>query len=77
VKTTTTAAAGGTGGVGIGVLIVWLVGYLGVEMTAEVGAIVGGLATAAGGAIGAYGLVGIAKRIWRGAPPPPPGPPSF
>jgi len=60
-------ATGATGGVGIGVLVVWLVGFAGLEMTAEVGAIIGGLATGAGAAVAAYGLTGIVKRILWGA----------
>lgn len=73
-RTTATAAVGGSGGIGIGVIFVWLAGYFGVEMTAEVGATIGGLAATAGGAIGAYGLVGIARRILWGATPPSPPP---
>ncbi len=63
-------AAGAGGGVGIGVLVVWLAGYAGLTMTAEVGAIIGGAATSAGAAVATYGLVGIARRILWGAPKP-------
>lgn len=65
--TTTTAATAG-GGLGLGVLVVWLAGYSGLDMSAEVGAILGGLATGLGAAIATYGLVGIARRILFGAP---------
>ena len=59
---------GGGSGIGLGVLIVWLVGYLGVAMPSEVAAVVGSLTVGAGAAIGSYGVKGCMRRLWNGRP---------
>ena len=60
-------ATGGGGGLGIGVLIVWLLGHFGVQdITAEVGTVIGGLALSGGAAIGTYGIFGCCNKILFG-----------
>jgi hypothetical protein len=59
-----TAAGGGS--VGLGVLIVWLAGHYGIDMSAEVGTMIGGFAGALGGAIASVGLVGIGRTLLFG-----------
>jgi hypothetical protein len=64
--------AGGSS-VGLGVFFVWLAGHYGIDMSAEVGTIVGGFAAALGGAIASVGLVGIGRTLLygrRGTEPP-------
>jgi hypothetical protein len=60
-------AAAGTGGGGLGVLVVWLLGHFGVDVSAEIGALI---ATGVAGFVlfvGRNGLVGLAHLIWRGS----------
>ncbi len=59
---------GGGSGIGLGVLIVWLVGYFGVAVPDEVAAVVGSLAVGAGAAVGNYGVKGCFVRLWNGRP---------
>jgi hypothetical protein len=64
------AAVGGGGGSGFGVLAVWLSGHFGLDMSAEVGVFVGGLAVTLGGAVGAFGILGCCQRLLHGPPKP-------
>lgn len=57
---------GGGSGTGIGILIVWLVGYWGVAIPVEVGVVIGSLALSLGAGIGQYGIVGCWERLWFG-----------
>jgi uncharacterized membrane protein YfcA len=61
------AVVGGGSGIGGGVLIVWLLGYFGVDISNEVAATIAGLV--AGGVlfIGRNGVKGTIGRIWKGA----------
>lgn len=59
-----TAAGGGS--VGFGVLLVWLAGHYGIDMSAEVGTMIGGFAAALGGAIASVGLIGIGRTLLFG-----------
>lgn len=61
VKAVAATSSIGVGGGGIGVLVVWLCGYLGLSISAEVGAVIGGACLGAGAAIGTYGLVGCLR----------------
>jgi hypothetical protein len=56
----------GGGSVGFGVLLVWLAGHYGIDMSAEVGTILGGFAGALGGAVASVGLVGIGRTLLFG-----------
>ncbi len=56
----------GSGSVGFGVVLVWLAGHYGVDMSAEVGTILGGLAAALGGAVASVGIVGIGRTLLYG-----------
>lgn len=56
--------AGGT--IGPGVLVVWLLGHFGVNMSAEVGTVIGGAAAALLLFVGRNGLLGVWRRVWRG-----------
>lgn len=60
----------GTSGASAGILIVWIVGLFGVDMTAEVGAAIAALMAAVVLALGRGGLIGIKDAIlygWRKA----------
>jgi hypothetical protein len=59
------AVAGGT--TGAGVLVVWLLGYFGVALSAEVGAAIAGGAATVLLVIGRRGIKGTLQRVWRGA----------
>ena len=63
-KNPNAAAAGGT--IAPGVLVVWLLGHFGVDMSAEVGTVIGGLAAAALLFVGREGIRGAFRRVWRG-----------
>ena len=56
----------GGGSVGFGVLLVWLAGHYGIDMSAEIGTILGGFAAALGGAVASVGIVGIGKTLLYG-----------
>lgn len=58
-------AAGGT--VGVSVLLIWIAGLLGVDLSAEVAAALTGLLTVVVLAVGRDGIRGIARRVWRGS----------
>lgn len=58
------AVAGSTTGAGIGV--VWLLGYAGVDLTPELGALIAGGATTAALFLGRHGIRGFLRMIWRG-----------
>jgi hypothetical protein len=57
--------AGGT--TGAGVLVVWLLGHFGVNLSAEVGAVIAGGAATVLLVIGRRGIKGTLQRIWSGA----------
>lgn len=57
--------AGGT--TGVGVLVVWLLGYFGVDISAEVGAAIAGGAATVLLVIGRRGIKGTLQRIWSGS----------
>jgi hypothetical protein len=59
------AVAGGT--TGVGVLVVWLLGYLGIDLSAELGAAIAGGAATVLLVIGRRGIKGTLQRVWRGA----------
>jgi hypothetical protein len=59
------AVAGGT--TGAGVLVVWLLGYFGVDLSAELGAAIAGGAATVLLVIGRRGIKGTLQRVWRGA----------
>jgi hypothetical protein len=54
---------GGSSGLGVGVLIVWLAGYFGLAISAEVATVIGGFVVVLGAAIGSYGIVGCWQRV--------------
>lgn len=56
-----------TGSGGVGVFVVWLLGYLGVDISAEIGALIATGAAATALFIGRKGLVGVARILWRGS----------
>jgi hypothetical protein len=58
------AAAGGT--TTVSVLVVWLAGYLGLNLSAELGAVIAGGATTLILLFGRVGLRGILGLIWHG-----------
>ncbi len=67
-----TVAAGSSG---VGVLVVWLLGYFGVDLTAELGAVIAGALSSVVLWIGRDGIKGVLGRIWKGDkkdPEPPP-----
>lgn len=51
------------------VLIVWLAGYFGLDLSAEAGALVAGGIIATALFVGRRGIVGVARIVWRGNPP--------
>ena len=57
---------GGTSGVAFGVLCVWLAGYFGVKMSAEVGAVVGSIFFTVGVCIWEMGFIGVGKALIKG-----------
>ena len=57
---------GGTSGVAFGVLCVWLAGYFGVKMSAEVGAVVGSIFFTVGVCIWEMGFIGVFKALIKG-----------
>jgi hypothetical protein len=57
--------AGGT--TGAGVLVVWLLGYFGVSLSAEIGAAIAGGAATVLLVIGRRGIKGTLQRIWQGS----------
>jgi hypothetical protein len=59
------AVAGGPNGAGV--LVVWLLGYFGVALSAEVGAAIAGGAATVLLVIGRRGIKGTLQRVWRGA----------
>lgn len=59
------AATAGTS-TGVGVLVVWLLGYLGVDISAEVGVLIAGALTTFVLAFARYGLLGLWARFLRG-----------
>lgn len=62
------AVAGGTTGVGL--LIIWLLGLLGVTLSAEAGAAIAGAATTVVLFIGRNGIAGAWRLLLHGKPPP-------
>lgn len=54
-------------GSGIGTVIVWLLGFGGINPPAEVGSAIGGAVAAIVLLIGRKGLRGIASIVWRGS----------
>lgn len=60
------ALVGGAGGVSGGVFVVWLLGHLGVTLSAEDGGVIASAALAAGAFVAHNGIVGVAHIIWRG-----------
>jgi hypothetical protein len=61
------AIVAGTSGGGGGVLVVWLLGLAGVEMTPEIGALIAGALGSAALIVGRKGVRGLARAIWRGS----------
>lgn len=59
-----TTAAGSTG---VAVFIVWLIGHLGVTVTAEVAVVIAGGLTTLVLAFARYGLIGVWSRFLRGS----------
>lgn len=57
------AVVGGSSGIGIGALAVWLAGLAGLDMPPEIGAVVGGAVAALALLIGRQGIVGVWRRI--------------
>lgn len=53
--------------IGPGVVIVWLLGHFGVDVSAEVGTVIGGAAAAGLLFIGRNGIRGAWQRLWRGS----------
>jgi hypothetical protein len=66
-------AVGGVGGINLGVVVAWLSGHYGLDMSTEMGVYIGGAFGAAfatlGAAIGRYGVRGCIRRFWIGPPP--------
>lgn len=60
-------AAGST--TGAGVLVVWLLGYFGVDLSAEAGAVIAGGAATVVLAVGRRGIRGALRALWRGPEP--------
>lgn len=56
--------AGGT--TGFVIFVVWLAGYLGLDLTAEMGAFAGGGLATLVLAIGRDGIRGVIRRLWSG-----------
>jgi hypothetical protein len=54
----------------LGVVIVWLSGHFGLDMTAEVAASVTGLIAAGALVLGRNGLRGLMRILWHGNQPP-------
>ena len=52
---------------GVGVVVVWLLGHFGVDISAEVGAAIAGGEAAVALFIGRKGILGVAHLIWRGS----------
>lgn len=52
---------------GLSVLVVWLMGYFGLDVSAEVGAAIAGSAAATALFIGRKGIRGVLRQIWHGA----------
>lgn len=65
----TPAVAGGA--TGAGVLVVWLLGHFGVDVSAEAGVAIGGGTIAVLLFVGHNGLRGVWRRVLYGDPPPP------
>lgn len=59
-------AVSAAGGGSVGVLLVWILQELGVDLRPAGAASLAATITAGAIAIGHRGIVGIAKRIWRG-----------
>lgn len=59
-------AAGGSAGTGGSILIVWLLGYAGVDISAEIGAAIGAASAAAGAFLWHHGIVGAFRQIVHG-----------
>jgi hypothetical protein len=57
---------GGGASVGFGVLVVWLCGHFGLNMSAEVGTVIGGLLVAFGSVVAAEGIIGMIKHLFYG-----------
>ena len=57
---------GGIGSAGFGVLVVWLAGHFGLNMSAEIGTIVGALMVAFGASIAAEGIIGMLRHLLWG-----------
>ena len=55
------------GSTGVGVLVVWLLGRYGVDLSAEVGAAIAGGAATILLVIGRRGIKGTLQRIWSGS----------
>jgi hypothetical protein len=60
------ALLGGAGGATGGVFVVWLLGHVGVTLTAEDGGVIASGALAAGAYVAHHGVVGVARIVWRG-----------
>jgi hypothetical protein len=60
------AHIGGGSGVGLGVIAVWLCGHFGLDLTAEIGATIGGLTLGAGQVIYRKGIMGVARTLMFG-----------
>lgn len=55
-----------TSGAGFGVLAVWLTGYFGITLEAEVATVIGGGLAALALVIGKRGLRGLLQIVWSG-----------
>lgn len=51
----------------LGVLVVWLAGYFGVDLGAEEGAAIAGVAATVALFVGRKGILGLARVLWRGS----------
>ena len=57
---------GGGTALAISVFVVWLCGNMGLNLSAEMGTLIGGLMVAAAAAIWTQGIRGVFIHIWRG-----------
>lgn len=60
------ALLGGASGASGGVFVVWLLGHVGVTLSAEDGGVIASAALGVGAYVAHHGLVGVARIIWRG-----------
>lgn len=64
------AVTAGAAGAGPGLAVVWALGYFGIDIGAEAGAVIATAAATAAVFIGRRGLRGLLALIWRGEPAP-------